>query len=600
MMKNKFLSIIAAAAAVLVAAACNRAKESDPNGNFQELAIQPDVLALEAEGVEGTITFDAPDYWFANCPDKWITVDPYSGKPGKNTLTFKAKKNTVATARSAVITVNAKSHKGKITVTQEAWPYSVNDWTVFGTIGGNNWDVDLAMEDLGDKLVWKAEHLPYYIGEVFKFHMTGSDSVVGLNGNLVPANDLKDTYVGTLSHGGDNISLPDYGFWDITLDLVNLTVTATLDDKFPWSIVGTVVGGDWDTDYGMTDKGGRMVWEVSEIPYHAGEAFKFRMNGSNVVNLGLDGELIPANDLENTYKGILKQDGGIITLPEEGYWTLTLDVNKQTLTGVHVRDFARFHEGIFWENADPVGNGAVAWSSQYRFGLDGRDGNHECITTFPEEIWSRIKTETFYVVLEGANPNIRVTTGWWSTQWGADIQPGNELLKDNGDGTWTLTVNLSEDAALQDVLDQQHLLLTGDGYTPLGIYPEATWVNSNPAGNGAVAWSSQYRFGLEEHDGNHECIATFPETVWNKLKSETFYLDLEASDPQIRVTTGWWSTQWGGDIQPGNELLKDNGDGTWTLKINISEDAALQDVLDQQHLLFTGDRYTPLRIRIPW
>ena len=73
-------------------------------------------------------------------------------------------------------------------------------------------------------------------------------------------------------------------------------------------------------------------------------------------------------------------------------------------------------------------------------------------------------------MLEGENPQIRVTSGWWSTTWtGADIQPGNELLVDNGDGTWTLEVNLSGDPLL-DVLDQQHLLFTGSGYTPLKLY----------------------------------------------------------------------------------------------------------------------------------
>ena len=71
---------------------------------------------------------------------------------------------------------------------------------------------------------------------------------------------------------------------------------------------------------------------------------------------------------------------------------------------------------------------------------------------------------------------------------------------------------------------------------------------------------------------------------------------LEATDPQIRVTSGWWSTTWtGDDIFPGNELLTDNGDGTFTLKVNLTGDPLL-DYLDEQHLLFTGDRYTPVKL----
>ena len=84
--------------------------------------------------------------------------------------------------------------------------------------------------------------------------------------------------------------------------------------------------------------------------------------------------------------------------------------------------------------------------------------------------------------------------------------------------------------------------------------------------------------------------------LWEKIKSSTFYLDLPGEDPQIRVTSGWWSTTWtGNDIQPGNEYLTDNGDGTWTLKVNLTDDP-LVNAIDVEHLLFTGDRYTPLKL----
>ena len=81
------------------------------------------------------------------------------------------------------------------------------------------------------------------------------------------------------------------------------------------------------------------------------------------------------------------------------------------------------------------------------------------------------------------------------------------------------------------------------------------------------------------------------------MKTTTFYLDLQGEDPQIRVTTGWWSTNLtADDIQPDNELLTDNGNGTWTLKVDLSSSTDLLDLLDVQHLLFTGDRYTPMKI----
>ena len=257
-----------------------------------------------------------------------------------------------------------------------------------------------------------------------------------------------------------------------------------------------------------------------------------------------------------------------------------------------------------WTNGGSLGE--INWSSDYRFAPESNSTGEECYTV-PQDIWEKMKSETFYVTIKGANPQIRVTSGWWSTTWlGDDIFPGNELLADNGDGTFTLTVNFAGDPLL-DVLNAQHLLFTGSGYTVEEIYfiemvaggggsgatEVVIWQGDGSAG--AVSWSSQYRFSNAETSTGEEIYA-IPMDQWEIIKTKTFYLDLESSDPQIRVTTGWWSTTWtGDDIFPGNERLKDNGDGTFTLEINLTGDPIL-DVLDAQHLLFTGDRFTPLKI----
>ena len=269
-------------------------------------------------------------------------------------------------------------------------------------------------------------------------------------------------------------------------------------------------------------------------------------------------------------------------------------------------------EVVYWENDDPDGHGGVNWNGTYRFAGDGFSTGEE-IYTFPTDVWGKIKSEPFYVLLAGENPQIRVTTGWWSTTWtGNDIQPGNELLTDNGDGTWTLAVDLSGDPDLLALLDAQHLLFTGGGYTPLKIYTledewidggghseivkTSVWQNDDPDGHGGVNWNGTYRFAGEGHSTGEE-IYTIPADLWEKIKSEPFYVLLTGENPQIRVTTGWWSITWtGNDIQPGNELLTDNGDGTWTLAVDLSGDADLLALLDDQHLLFTGGGYTPLEI----
>ena len=470
-------------------------------------------------------------------------------------------------------------------------------WTYIGTLDGTNWDQDFEMTDKGEQLVWESTWVPYRVGEVFRFRMDKNDAVnMGLAGAFVPVEGAENTYVAPVKQDGEDIALPDYGYWNLTLDLNEGTLTIALAQRFPWTYIGSVNGSNWDQDFEMTDQGKQLVWQALDVPFHFGEEFRFRMDRNNVVNLGIDGAFAPVEGAENTYVASLKQDGGNIALPAEGWWMMTLDVEKATVTATLTKEFPRVFPGLFWENDGAAG--AVSWSSQYRFGLDGRDGNHECITTFPEEVWNKIKTQTFYLVVQGENPQIRVTTGWWSTQWGNDFTPGNELLTDNGDGTWTLKINLSDSPDFCSTIDEQHLLFTGDRYTPIGLYPEIAWENDGSVG--AISWSSQYRFGMDGHDGGNECLITFPETPWNKLKTGTFYLDLEATDPDIRVTTGWWSTTWtGNDFYRGSEGLTDNGDGTFTLTVNLAGDSIV-DLLDQQHLLFTGDRYTPLRIRIKW
>ncbi len=310
---------------------------------------------------------------------------------------------------------------------------------------------------------------------------------------------------------------------------------------------------------------------------------------------------VPKKDIyDGTFVGYLHTyDGQKIALPELTYKPAADEGHWETV------------RTSIWKN-----DGSVAeanWNGIYRFGLEGNDGGNECVATFPQDVWDKLKSETFYVTVKGTNPQIRVTNGWWdsdATWTGADIQPGNELLTDNGDGTWTLKVDLAG-STLVGTIDQKHLLFTGSGYTVEEIFfQEETWVDGPGmqevevpvwTNGGTVAeanWNGIYRFGLEGNDGGNECVATFPQDVWDKLKSETFYVTVKGANPQIRVTNGWWdsdATWTGADIQPGNELLTDNGDGTWTLKVDLAG-STLVGTIDQKHLLFTGSGYTVEKI----
>ena len=298
------------------------------------------------------------------------------------------------------------------------------------------------------------------------------------------------------------------------------------------------------------------------------------------------------NIYEGSYTGqLLTYDNRTIAMPELIYEPAADDGHWETV------------KTTVWKNDGSLGE--INWGGDYRFAPESNSTGEECYTV-PQDVWEKLKTTPFYVTIKGANPQIRVTSGWWSTTWtGDDIFPGNERLTDNGDGTFTLKVELAGDPLL-DVLDAQHLLFTGSGYSVEEIYfielqpgggsqPQATVIWEGDGSAGGVSWNGTYRFSSAESSTGEEIYA-IPMDQWEIVKTGTIYLDLEATDPQIRVTTGWWSVTWtGDDIFPGNENLTDNGDGTFTLKVNLSGDPILNS-LDTEHLLFTGDRYTPLKL----
>ncbi|MBQ7899120.1 MAG: hypothetical protein IJ307_04630 [Bacteroidales bacterium] len=310
---------------------------------------------------------------------------------------------------------------------------------------------------------------------------------------------------------------------------------------------------------------------------------------------------VPKKVFEGKFQGkVYTIDGKTFLMPELEY--------KPASDG----GYFEIVETVLWENPDPAGNGEISWGGTYRFGLEGTDGNNECIATFPAEVWDIIKNGTFRLQFAATAAQLRITDGWWSTTWtGADIMAGDERIIDNGDGTYYIEINLDGDP-LKDAIDEKHLLFTGSGYTPLKIYTSeevwvpggsveivrtSIWKNEDPAGNGETAWGGKYRFCLEGRDANGECIAEIPADLWEKMKTETFYLHFQGSSwVDMKVTSGWWSNDWtGANIQTGDERFVDNGDGTFTLAINFEGDPIL-DVLDEQHLLFTGGGYTPLEL----
>ena len=458
------------------------------------------------------------------------------------------------------------------------------------------------------------------------FYRKGTSSVV-IN---IPKKIFEGTWVGKMyTFDGQEILLPELSYVPATDGGHWETVETII-----WENDGTHGAVSWSGTYRFAGEGHSTGEEIYEIPADIWakmktETFYLTVEATDPqirVTTGwwsgswTDGDFQPGNER-------LTDNG-------DGTWTLAISlfdpayldlIDEQHLlfTGDRFTPVKLFFSEDVWVDGgghmeivktsiwkNEVGS-AVSWSGTYRFAGEGHSTGEE-IYEIPADIWAKMKTETFYLTVEATDPQIRVTTGWWSGSWtDGDFQPGNERLTDNGDGTWTLAISLFDPAYL-DLIDEQHLLFTGDRFTPIEIYfMEEVWVDDggddgpkqvvfweNP-GAGGVSWNGTYRFGLEGNDGNNECIATFPEDIWNKIKSGPFYIELTPNADwfNVRVTNGWWDTSWNvGDVGANSERMIDNGDGTYYIEVDISGDADFLATVDQKHILFTGEGYTPTKL----
>ena len=389
---------------------------------------------------------------------------------------------------------------------------------------------------------------------------------------------------------------------------VSLTLGHTEVSGFSKQPNDSVTGGELIEVYGKD------LEFINAVELLDADGVPQKINQNDFYRKGTN-KLIFRVPLKNIYKGTFvallhTYDGQEIEMPELYY--------EPSSNGGHWEK----QRTTIWKNNGE--RGVINWGDvNCRFGLEGHDVNNECVATFPAEVWEKMKTGTFYMQFkpESDSYQIRVTTGWWSVQWlGADndIAPWNmaERIIDNGDGTYYIEINFGDDPIVAS-LDEQHLLFTGAGYTLQEIYfEEDVWIEGgghmeivktsfwkNNGEKGVIDWGNvNCRFALDGNDGNNECVATFPEEVWEKIKTGTFYMLFkpESDSYQIRVTTGWWSVQWLGsdnDIAPWNmaERIIDNGDGTYYIEINFGDDPIVGS-LDEQHLLFTGAGYTLLKL----
>ena len=212
-----------------------------------------------------------------------------------------------------------------------------------------------------------------------------------------------------------------------------------------------------------------------------------------------------------------------------------------------------------WKNDGSVA--AATWSgSPYRFAMDGKDGNNECVATFAPEVWEKMKSGPFNVDIQPSGDwfQIRILDGWWTVgnNDANDITPSYEGLVDNGDGTFTFVVDLAANPDLVAVLDEKHLLFAGDGFTILDMYWEEEVLV--PGGGGTptetVVWEGSEDLGawsLNLEIKPNDMFVTNPISAGQTLR---FY---------VTPTADWWQLQlfngnWGGMVLPESSAGNNN------------------------------------------
>ena len=90
----------------------------------------------------------------------------------------------------------------------------------------------------------------------------------------------------------------------------------TEEEKNAWSVIGSINGTMWDTDFALAATGDGL-FESEPMELHAGEEFKVRQGAGWDVNYGANGEAGGANivvEADGTYKIHFEEATGMITL----------------------------------------------------------------------------------------------------------------------------------------------------------------------------------------------------------------------------------------------------------------------------------------------
>ncbi len=338
--------------------------------------------------------------------------------------------------------------------------------------------------------------------------------------------------------GGDNIKIGQAGFFKVVYDTVAGTIT--ISDGNVWSLIGTLNGSNWDTDYFCTLTEGK--WVSPEFTIEEGQEFKFRFNMGWDVNYG--GVFVALGEAFEAVAG-----GDNIKLPA-GRYVATLDAEAKTITVVNatktwgvIGDFnswgadevmTEVAPGIWISDMLTLAGG---WKVRFDGGWDVNYGG-----TTPAQVGQFVQAVpggdnvglegTFKVVLNTNNGTLG-TLGWGLVGsiaslgfgWGEDLP-----MNLGADGKWySIPVALTPDDAFK-------------------IRKNAGWDENY----GGIFAAAEEPFAVEPNGGNIAVTA-----------AGTYMVVFDPATTTITLTKSYWGAvgdfnSWGAD-----DYMLCGGDGKW-------------------------------------
>lgn len=233
---------------------------------------------------------------------------------------------------------NAKIVIDETTVSAD-FAYDITDWIDSGDITFGQFRDYGVWYCMTDENYWgrmyeegktvRYTNIEYHAGEVIRFYSDQENLYYGValsDGAVLAAETAYPMAPGEYENVG--FTLPQEGYWNLVINAAAKTVTAYYTGGFPvtenWTLVGTIYGGDWNTDYELTPYADEINVFYTNLTYHVGEEFKLRKDGAWAENFGINNGGKPLQS-DNEYA--LTADGDNITLPEDGIWYIAVSIN---------------------------------------------------------------------------------------------------------------------------------------------------------------------------------------------------------------------------------------------------------------------------------